>query len=126
LGASLPVSIILGFTAILIACVIGITAGVIGGVRPGSFSDFTTLSIALVGISLPSFVIGTGLLVIFAVWLKWAPIGGWGGLSHLILPALTLSLPFAAYIARLTRFGMIEQMSADYIRTARTKGVQEI
>jgi oligopeptide transport system permease protein len=126
LGASLPISIILGFTAILFACIIGITAGVIGGVKPGSFADLATLSIALIGISLPSFVIGTALLVVFAFGLKWFPIAGWGGVSHLFLPALTLSLPFAAYIARLTRFGMIEQMSADYIRTARAKGVPEL
>jgi oligopeptide transport system permease protein len=126
LGDSLPVSIMLGFAAILLACVIGITAGVIGGVRPSGFWDVATLLIALIGISLPSFVIGTALLVVFAVWLKWLPVGGWGGLSHIILPAITLSLPFAAYIARLTRFGMIEQMNADYIRTARAKGVPEM
>jgi oligopeptide transport system permease protein len=131
LGSSLPVSIVLGCTAMLMACLIGITAGVIGGVRPGSVADALTLAIALIGISVPSFVIGTALLMIFAFDLKWLPIGGWGGggwagLSHLILPAFTLSLPFAAYIARLTRFGMIEQMSADYIRTARAKGVPEM
>lgn len=123
LAAGLPVSITLGFTAILIACAIGLTAGVIGGVKPGTVADFATLMIALIGISLPSFVIGTILLVVFAVWLPLAPIGGWGGAQHLVLPAVTLSLPFAAYIARLTRFGMIDQLSADYIRTARAKGV---
>jgi oligopeptide transport system permease protein len=123
---SLPVSMILGFAAILLACVIGVSAGVIGGVRPGSPRDVVTLLMALVGISLPSFVIGTALLVVFAVWLKWLPVGGWGGVAHIILPAITLSLPFAAYIARLTRFGMIEQMQADYIRTARAIGVPEL
>ena len=125
LSAGLPVSISLGLAAILIACFIGITAGVLGAVRPGSWLDLSTLLIALIGISLPSFVVGTMLLVIFGVWLKALPIAGWGGLSHMILPAVTLSLPFAAYIARLTRFGMIEQMNADYIRTARAKGVPE-
>jgi oligopeptide transport system permease protein len=125
LGAGLPVSITLGLAAILLACVIGLTAGVLGAVKPGSWIDLATLSIALIGISLPSFVVGTALLVVFAVWLKIAPIGGWGGLSTMILPALTLSLPFAAYIARLTRTGMIEQMNADYIRTARAKGLPE-
>lgn len=125
LAAGLPVSLTLGFSAILIACVIGITAGVIGGVRPGSLADFATLLIALVGISLPTFVIGSALLVVFSVQLGVLPVGGWGELRHMALPALTLSLPFAAYIARLTRFGMIEQMSADYIRTARAKGLPE-
>lgn len=125
LGAGLPVSITLGFAAILLACVIGLTAGVLGAVKPGSWIDVGTLTIALIGISLPSFVVGTALLVIFAVWWNVFPIGGWGGVSSMVLPALTLSLPFAAYIARLTRFGMIEQMNADYVRTARAKGVPE-
>ena len=84
-----------------------------------------TLVIALIGISLPSFVVGTVLLVMLAVWLKAFPIAGWGGVSYMVLPAVTLSLPFAAYIARLTRFGMIEQLNADYIRTARAKGLPE-
>jgi oligopeptide transport system permease protein len=69
--------------------------------------------------------VGTALLVVFCVWLRWLPIAQWGGLSSLVLPALTLSLPFAAYIARLTRFGMLEQMQAEYIRTARAKGLPE-
>jgi oligopeptide transport system permease protein len=125
LGAGLPVSISLGLAAILLACAIGLTAGVIGGAKPGTWLDLGTLIIALVGISLPSFVIGTLLLVIFSVWFKVLPIAGWGGVRFMILPAITLSLPFAAYIARLTRFGMIEQMQADYIRTARAKGVPE-
>ncbi len=125
LGAGLPVSITLGLAAILLACAIGITAGVLGGIRPGTWIDFATLLLALVGISLPAFVIGTLLLVIFAVWLGLFPIAGWGGFSHLVLPAVTLSLPFAAYIARLTRFGMIDQLGADYIRTARAKGLPE-
>ena len=125
LSAGLPVSITLGLAAILLACIIGMTAGVLGAVKPGSWIDFGTLMIALIGISLPSFVVGTLLLVVFGVWLEVLPIGGWGGVSYLIMPAITLSLPFAAYIARLTRFGMIEQLSADYIRTARAKGLPE-
>lgn len=125
LSAGLPVSMTLGLSAILLACAIGLTTGVIGAVRPGSWLDGATLIIALIGISLPSFVVGTALLVVFAVWLKWLPIGGWGGVRYMVLPAITLSLPFAAYIARLTRLGMIEQLSADYVRTARAKGVPE-
>ncbi len=125
LGAGLPVSITLGLAAILLPCAIGLSAGFIGALRPGSLRDALTLVLALVGISLPSFVVGTALLVVFAVWLKWLPAGGWGGVQYLILPAITLALPFAAYIARLTRFGMIEQMSADYVRTARAKGLPE-
>ena len=123
LAAGLPVSITLGVGAILLACGIGLVAGVIGGIKPGSWADLATLGVALVGISLPSFVIGTALLVVFGPLLGVVPIGGWGRLSHMILPAVTLALPFAAYIARLTRFGMIDELRADYIRTARAKGV---
>ncbi len=125
LAAGLPVSVTLGLTAILIACALGIGAGVIGAVRPGTWADFATLLLALVGISLPTFVIGTALLVLFSVRLEIFPVGGWGGLRHVALPAITLSLPFAAYIARLTRFGMADQLEADYVRTARAKGVSE-
>jgi oligopeptide transport system permease protein len=125
LGAGLPVSVTVGFCAILIACGIGLTAGVMGGVRPGSWLDFATLVIALAGISLPTFVIGAALLVIFAVWLEVLPVGGWGRPADLVLPAVTLALPFAAYIARLTRMGMIEQLRSDYVRTARAKGLPE-
>ncbi len=123
LAAGLPVSMTLGIAAILLACAIGLTAGVIGGIRPGSAADAATQAVALIGVSLPTFVIGSGLLVVFGVWWKVVPIGGWGGFSLVFLPALTLSLPFAAYIARLTRFGLIDEMSRDYIRTARAKGV---
>jgi oligopeptide transport system permease protein len=125
LAAGLPVSVTLGLTAILLACAIGITTGVIGAIRPGTWADFATLIVALVGISLPTFVIGTALLVVFAVNMRLFPVGGWGGLTHLVLPAITLALPFAAYIARLTRFGMADQLDADYVRTARAKGVKE-
>ncbi len=123
-GASLWVSVTLGALAILIALGIGVTAGVVGAVRPNSFLDLSTLVVALVGISLPSFVIGTVLLVIFGVWLGIAPVASWGPRGA-ILPAVTLSLPFAAYIARLTRMGMIEALGSDFIRTARAKGVSE-
>jgi oligopeptide transport system permease protein len=125
IAEALPVSITLGASAILIAALFGVAAGVIGAARPGSAADHLTLGISLVGISLPGFVTGTALLLVFAVWLRWFPVGEWGTLRSLPLPALTLSLPFMAYIARLTRMGMIEQLSADYIRTARAKGVSE-
>lgn len=102
-----------------------VTAGVIGAVRPGSWSDTVTLGVALIGISLPAFVTGTVLLIVFAFMLGWFPVAGWGTPGHLVLPAITLALPPAAYIARLTRFGMIEQLRQDYIRTARAKGAPE-
>ncbi|MFO0873955.1 MAG: ABC transporter permease [Phycisphaerales bacterium] len=123
LEAGLPVSMTLGLAALAIAVAIGIGAGLVGGLRPGSAVDGATLLVAVVGISVPPFVVGSALLMLFASTLRWAPVGGWGGLRHLALPAITLSLPFAAYIARLTRSGMIEQMRSDYVRTARAKGL---
>lgn len=124
-SASLPVSITIGATAMLIAVVIGVGAGVVGAYKPNSIADYATLAVALIGISLPSFVIATLMLMVMSLWLNILPIGGWGGITRLIMPAVTLSLPFAAYIARLTRMGMIENLTMDYVRTARAKGVSE-
>jgi oligopeptide transport system permease protein len=124
-ASSLPVSIVLGGVAILIALVVGLGAGIVGAVRPNSWADFGTLTVALIGISQPTFVIGTLLQLVFTVWLGWFALGEWGHLRDLVLPAVALSLPFAAYIARLTRMGMIETLGADYIRTARAKGASE-
>jgi oligopeptide transport system permease protein len=124
IGDALPVSVALGATAMLIAVVLGVGAGVIGAARPNSAADVLTLAVALIGISLPSFVVGTTLLLVFSVWLPVFPVGQWGPRGA-VLPAITLSLPFAAYIARLTRMGMLEHLGADFIRTARAKGVSE-
>lgn len=123
--AQLPVSMTVGLCAILLALCIGLTAGVLGATRPGSLLDAVSFVVAIVGISLPSFVIGVVLLVVFAVWLQWFPISGWGTWRHLVLPSVSLSLPFAAFIAQLTRAGMIEQLRSDHIRTARAKGLPE-
>lgn len=121
----LPVSITIGLCAILLALGIGLTAGVLGAIRPGSWIDTLSFTVALVGISFPSFVIGVVLLIVFSVWLQWFPISGWGTWRHLVLPSIALSLPFSAYIAQLTRAGMIEQLRSDHIRTARAKGLPE-
>jgi oligopeptide transport system permease protein len=126
ISGALPISVTLGAAAILIALVIGVTAGVIGAVRPNSLADLATLVVSLIGISLPSFVIGTVLLLVFALVLGLFPIAEWGTPRSIVLPAVTLSLPFAAYIARLTRMGMIDALGADYIRTARAKGASEL
>jgi oligopeptide transport system permease protein len=123
IAGSLPVSVTLGAAAILIALALGLSAGIIGAIRPNSWWDLSTLTLALVGISLPNFVIGTVLLLIFSVWLAWLPVAEWGHVRAMILPAVTLSLPFAAYIARLTRMGMLDCLGADFIRTARAKGL---
>lgn len=126
IGDSLGVSVTLGLAAMLIAVVLGVGAGVIGAVKPNSWADLATLAVALVGISLPNFVIGAVLLIVFGIAVPLIPVAEWGGLRAMVAPALTLSLPFAAYIARLTRLGMIEHLSSDYVRTARAKGVSEL
>ncbi|MCH2140222.1 MAG: ABC transporter permease [Phycisphaerales bacterium] len=125
IAGQLPISMTVGLSAILLAVIIGVTSGTIGGMRPGSWSDLATGLIAVVGVSIPAFVIGTAMLLAGGVWLKWFPVTGWGSWEHIALPALALSLPFAAWIARLTRQGVIEEMQADYVRTARAKGISE-
>lgn len=122
LATGLPVSMTLGAAAILVALGIGLTAGVIGGLRPNGPADLVAQLIALIGISVPSFVVGASALMLFAAHWRLVPIGAWGDLRSMFLPALVLSLPYAAYIARLVRYGMLEQMSSDYARTARAKG----
>jgi len=122
IAASLPVSVALGTWALLLALVFGVLFGVIGAVYRYSVADYATLIVAIIGISVPSFVVGAGLLILFGIVLAWAPVGGWGTLSHVWLPGIALSLPFMAYIARLTRLGMLDVLDSDYVRTARAKG----
>jgi oligopeptide transport system permease protein len=124
-SGQLPVSMTVGLAAILLALVIGVTMGTLGGLRPGTWVDRLTGSVSVIGVSIPAFVIGTAMLLVGGVWLDWFPIGGWGSWNHIVLPAVALSLPFAAWIARLTRQGVIEELHADYIRTVRAKGVSE-
>lgn len=123
IGAGFPISATIGLGAIAIALIIGTIAGLVGGLRPGSWLDAATQLVALIGISVPSFVTGSFLIVLFAAKFRIFPIAGWGTPAHAFLPMLTLSLPFAAYIARLLRFGLVEQMTTDHLRTARAKGL---
>lgn len=123
IGDALPVSISLGLIALAIAVAFGVAAGVLAAVRRGGPFDLFSLAVALVGISLPGFVTAGVLLLLFAVKLRWFPIGGWRNPYELFLPALALSLMPMAYIARLTRVSMIDTLGSDYVRTARAKGL---
>lgn len=123
IASGLPVSATVGVAALIVALHLGVVAGVLGALRPGSVADLSSLAVALVGVSLPSFVTGSVLLVVFGALLRWSPIGGWGQPSHLVLPALTLGIMPAAYIARLVRLGLADVLSSDFIRTARAKGL---
>lgn len=121
----LPNSVILGLAAYLLALIIGLPLGVLAAVYKNSAIDYISMTIAMMGVSVPSFVLGPILVIIFSLTLFWLPPARWGSLEHLILPAITLSAVYISYIARMTRSGMLEVLEADYIRTARAKGLSE-
>ncbi len=125
LGASLPPSLALGGLALAVALVAGLGAGALAGARPGGPADRVISALALIGLSLPNFVLGAVLLAVFALRFPILPAGLLGGPGSLVLPALTLGLPMAAVVARLARAGIVETMGEDYIRTARSKGLRE-
>jgi len=120
-----PNTMMLAITAMFFAILIGLTAGIMSSVHPGSFMDRGIMVLALAGISAPVFWVGLILVLVVGVMLQWLPPTGFGGIEYLILPALTLGLRSAAYLARLTRATMLEVLSHDYIRTARSKGLPE-
>lgn len=122
LADALPVSIVVGVLAILVAVAVGVPAGVFGAVRRGGWCDAIGLGLTSLGVSVPTFVIGAALLIVFGLWLPIAPVGGWGSLAHLPLPVLTLAAPFTAYIARLTRASMLDVLASDFLRTALAMG----
>ncbi|CAN5510291.1 ABC transporter permease subunit [soil metagenome] len=121
----LPYSATIGILAYLLALVIGLSAGVIAALRQNSLWDYGSMALAMLGLSVPNFVFGPILVLFFALGWYIFPPARWGGLSALVLPVITLSAVYAAYIARLTRAGMLEVMRSDYIRTARAKGLDE-
>lgn len=125
LRSALPVSLQLGVLALGIAVVLGIGGGCAAVAFRGRWLEHLSVGLCLIGISLPTFVIGAVLLIVFALWLRAVPVGGWGSPTQAILPAVTLALPYAAYIARLTRSALLDAYSEDYIRTARARGVSE-
>lgn len=125
LAQTLPVTITLGLVAFVLATVAGTVLGVAAAAGRGTLRDFLAMMLALGLVSLPTFVIGPLLILVFGIWLGWMPVGGWGTLPALVLPAVTLASPYVAYIARLLRGSMIEVLSQDFIRTARAKGVRE-
>lgn len=122
--SSLPTTAELAMWAMLVAILIGVGAGVIAALKPNSAQDYIPMSAAMIGICMPTFLLGPLLVLIFGIWLEWLPIGGWGDIpGDKIMPALTLGAAYAAYIARLTRGGMLEVLSQDFIRTAHAKGL---
>jgi len=125
IGQTLPVSLTVGAAAFAIALGVGIWAGTYAAVRHNRAGDRAAMTGALLGISLPVFVIAPLAILLFGVGLRWVPVAGWGTPRQLILPALCLGLPFAAAVARLMRTSLLEVLGQDFIRTARAKGQTE-
>ena len=125
IGDKLPTSLELGFISLVVALTIGITPGTLAAVKRNSWLDYICSSVAMVGICVPTFVLGPILVLTFAIRFQWLNASGWYGPSDRILPCLTLGCVYAAYVARLTRGGMLEVLNQDYIRTARAKGASE-
>jgi oligopeptide transport system permease protein len=118
-----PISASLGLLALIIALILGLSAGIVSGVWRQSFADFGLMAVATIGIALPNFIIAGLMVVLFVFIWPIFPAAGWGNVNQLLLPAFCLGAPYAAYIARLTRTGMLDVMSRDYIRTAYAKGL---
>lgn len=121
----LPYSATIGIFAYLLALVLGLSAGTAAALKQNSAFDYGSMSLAMLGLSVPNFVLGPILVLIFSFWLYLLPSARWGGPEAIILPVITLAAIYTAYIARLTRAGMLEVMRSDYIRTARAKGLDE-
>lgn len=125
IAQSFPVSLELGFYALLVAITLGTPIGILAALRHKRPSESALMAFAMLGICLPSFVLGPILIMVFSMELGWFNPFGWNHPSDRVLPAVTLGLFYAAYIARLARSGMLDVMRLDYIRTARAKGLRE-
>lgn len=121
----LPYSATLGILAYLLAVGVGLGAGTFAALKQNSTFDYGSMSVAMLGLSVPNFVVGPLLVIVFAFSLYWFPSARWGGPLSIVLPVITLAAIYTAYIARLSRAGMLEVMRSDYIRTARAKGLDE-
>ena len=120
-----PKSLTIGIAAILGATVIGLGLGITAALRQNQAADYFATTVAIIGVCIPTFVTAPLLVLLFASTLGWLPTAGWGGIRNLILPVVVLGLPQVAIISRLTRAGMIEVLSSNYVRTARAKGLSE-
>jgi oligopeptide transport system permease protein len=125
IGQGLPLSMTLGVAAILLAVLIGIPAGTVAALWRNRGADYGISALAAAGIALPSFVTGPLFALVFGIYLHWLPVAGWeaGAPRYLVLPVLTLALPVAAYLARLTRASLLEVLATQYVRSARARGL---
>ena len=118
-----PVSLQLGGIAIVLALGLGLTLGILAALRQNSWVDYSTMSVSMVGLAVPNFVVAPILTLVIGLQLQMLPVGGWGRPAHYVLPVIALCLPQIAAIARLTRASMIEVLSSNFVRTARAKGL---
>jgi oligopeptide transport system permease protein len=125
IAEALPVSLELGGWALLLAIVVGVPIGIFAAVRQNTPGDFAAMGVALAGVSIPNFVLGPVLVLVLSLTLYWLPPALWEGPQSRVLPVLTLAAAYVAYIARLTRAGMLEVLRQDFTRTARAKGLSE-
>ena len=126
MAQAMPVSLTVGLAAILLAFVLGTLIGIASALRQNTGIDHSLMGIAMLGISIPNFVIAPILILLLAVYAGWLPAGGWDwSVASMVLPVITLAMPVTAYIARLTRGSMIEVLHSNFIRTARAKGLPE-
>lgn len=129
IGKTFPVSLTLGVMALALSSILGTLVGVISALKQNKWQDYAAMSVAVLGISIPLFVVGPLFMLLFALKLKWLPTSGWigsrAGWATVVMPVLTLMLPSFAYIARLSRGSIIEVIRSDYVRTARAKGLKE-
>jgi ABC-type dipeptide/oligopeptide/nickel transport system permease component len=120
-----PVSIQLGVIALAFALPLGLLLGIVGAARQNTWIDYVTSTVSVFGLAVPNFVIAVWLVLILSAWLRWLPTGGWGEWYHYIMPAIALGMAPMALTARYTRSGILEVSRADFIRTARAKGLSE-
>lgn len=123
--ARFPATLELSLAALFVCVLIAVPAGVFSARRRGSATDRTTSILTLLGLSVPNFALGPVLILVFSVEIGWLPVSGRGGVSHLVLPAATLGAALAAILTRMVRSSMVEELSSDYVRTARAKGIAE-
>ena len=121
----LPFTLTLGFTAFVLATSVGIIVGILAALYQNKWPDIVMVLVVMLGVIVPNFLMGALLQLLFGVYLKWLPAGGWvsGSIAHLVMPVLVLSWPHAARISRLMRGSMIEVLGTNYVRTARSKGL---
>jgi len=125
LAQSMPVSIKIGCIAFLVAVTLGISTGILAALKQNSYLDYIVMSFSMIGIVLPSFVVAPLLILIFAVWLKWLPAGGWHATDwhYIVLPVIAMAFLYMASVARIMRGSLIEILNSPFINTARSKGL---